>query len=165
MAGLLAEELFACLDRHGVQYVLIGGLAAVLHGSPLPTVDADICPSPAPDNLQRLAHALHDLEARIRTPDTPGGVAFPHEPRFLAGVQMLNLVTRAGDLDLSFTPAGTAGYADLSVQASRMVILGVPVTVAALEDVIRSKEAANRPKDLRALPMLRQLLAEIRRRS
>jgi hypothetical protein len=105
------------------------------------------------------------LEARIRTPDTPEGVAFPHDPQFLAGVQMLNLVTRSGDLDLSFTPAGTAGYADLSVQASRMVIVGVPVTVAALEDVIRSKEAANRPKDLRALPMLRQLLAEIRRRS
>ncbi len=164
MAGLLAEELFACLDRHGVQYVLIGGLAAVLHGSPLPTVDADICPSPAPENLQRLALALHELDARIRTPDTPGGVAFPHDAPFLSGVQMLNLITRAGDLDLSFTPAGTAGYADLSAHAARMVVVGVPVTVAALEDVIRSKEAANRPKDLRALPMLRQLLEEIRRR-
>lgn len=164
MAMLRAEEMFACLDRHGVEYVLIGGLAAVLHGSPLPTVDADICPSAEHDNLVRLATALEELDARIRTPDTPEGVRFPRHATFLSGVALLNLVTRVGDLDLSFTPAGTTGYADLAARAMKVPIHGVAVPVAALEDVIRSKEAAGRPKDVRALPTLRQLLDEIRRR-
>lgn len=159
------EDLFACLDHHGVRYVLIGGLAAVLHGSPLPTVDADICPLRDRENLERLAAALEDLNARIRTPDVAEGVLFPRDPDFLAGVELLNLMTRFGDLDLSFTPAGTTGFGDLSPRAVPMTIRQVTVPVAALEDVIRSKEAAGRPKDHRSLPMLRQLLDEIRRRS
>jgi hypothetical protein len=161
---LRAEEMFACLDRHGVEYVLIGGLAAVLHGSPLPTVDADICPSANPNNLVRLAAALEEIDARIRTADTPDGVRFPHDAAFLSGVALLNLVTRVGDLDVSFTPAGTAGYADLAARATTVEIHGVAVPVAALEDIIRSKEAAGRPKDMRALPTLRQLLDVIRSR-
>ncbi|MGH9256045.1 MAG: hypothetical protein ACRD3C_15910 [Vicinamibacterales bacterium] len=164
MPALQAEDLFACLDRHGVRHVLVGGLAAVLHGSPLPTLDADICPATDPDNLQRLAAALEDLEARIRTPDAAEGVPFPHEAAFLARVSLLNLVTRLGDLDLTFAPAGTGGFADLSGRATPMVIKGVTVLVARLEDVIRSKEAANRPKDHRTLPVLRQLLKEIQAR-
>lgn len=164
MAVLHAEALFACLDRHQVQYILIGGLAAVLHGSPLPTIDADICPSEDGDNLQRLANALEELDARIRTPDTAEGVPFPRDPTFLSRVTRLNLITKAGDLDLSFAPAGTGGYGDLVAHAVVVPVFGVPVAVASLEDVIRSKEAANRPKDLRALPTLRQLLDEIRRR-
>lgn len=164
MAVLRAEELFACLDRHHVDYILIGGLAAVLHGSPLPTVDADICPARDDGNLRRLAAALDELDAKIRTPDSAEGVLFPRDAVFLSRIDMLNLMTRAGDLDLSFTPAGTGGYADLAAGASPMRIRDVSVRVAALEDVIRSKEAANRPKDLRMLPTLRQLLDAIRRR-
>jgi len=164
LAGLQAEELFACLERHGVQYVLIGGLAAVLHGSPLPTLDADVCPSRDPQNLERLAAALEDLDARIRTADDPDGVRFPRDSAFLGGIELLNLVTRLGDLDLALTPAGTRGFAELASRALAMTIRGVTVRVAALEDVIRSKEAANRPKDHRSLPVLRQLLEEVRKR-
>jgi len=164
MNTLQADEIFACLDRHGVRYVLIGGLAAVLHGSPLPTVDADICPSAEPQNLERLAAALAELEARIRTPDTAEGVPFPHEAGFLMNVQLLNLMTRCGDLDIAFQPAGTGGFSDLATRAVNVTIRGYAVPVAALEDVIRSKEAANRPKDQRTLPVLRQLLEEIARR-
>jgi hypothetical protein len=67
-------------------------------------------------------------------------------------------VTRFGDLDLSFRPSGTDGFQDLSRAAADVDIRGHRVSVAALEDVIRSKEAANRPKDQRSLPVLRQLL-------
>jgi hypothetical protein len=162
--ALQAEDLFACFDRHGVRHVLIGGLAAVLHGSPLPTLDAAICPATDPDNLQRLAAALEEVDARIRTPDVTEGVPFPRDAAFLARVSLLNLVTRVGDLDLAFAPAGTLGFADLSGRAIPMVIRGVTVLVAHLEDVIRSKEAANRPKDHRTLPVLRQLLQEIQTR-
>lgn len=164
MGPLQADEMFACLDRHGVRYVLIGGLAAVLHGSPLPTLDVDICPSTEPSNLERLAAALEEMDARIRTPDTPEGVRFPREAGFLRNVQLLNLGTRFGDLDLSFRPSGTEGFPDLARGAVPMTIRNLRVAVAALEDVIRSKEAANRPKDHRTLPVLRQLLEEIRKR-
>ena len=164
MGPLQAEEMFACLDRHGVRYVLIGGLAAVLHGSPLATFDADICPDRSVENHRKLAAALEEMDARIRTPDAAQGVPFPREAAFLEGVQLLNLVTRFGDLDLSFSPSGTDGFGDLVRNASTMTIRGHRVHVAALEDVIRSKEAAGRPKDQRTLPVLRQLLAEMHKR-
>jgi hypothetical protein len=164
MSPLRADEIFACLDRHGVRYVLIGGLAAVLHGSPLQTFDADICPDREGGNLESLAAALSEMGARIRTPDTQNGVPFPCEAAFLANLQLLNLVTRLGDLDLTFEPAGTAGFAQLAARAEPVSIQGIAVPVARLEDVILSKEAANRPKDQRALPVLRQLLQEIEKR-
>ena len=164
MTLLQPDELFECLGRHGVRYVLIGGLACVLHGSPLPTVDADICPANDDDNLSRLAAALADLEARIRTPDAPSGVPFPRDAAFLSGVNLLNLITRAGDLDIAFTPAGTSGYADLASRATNIIVRKSTIPVASLEDVIRSKTAANRPKDRRTLPVLHQLLEEIRKR-
>jgi len=164
MPPLQADEIFVCLHRHGVRYVLIGGLAAVLHGSPLPTLDADICPSAEPDNLKRLAAALAEIDARIRTPDTAEGVRFPHDAGFLANVLLLNLVTRYGDLDISFKPAGTEGFSELAPRSLTVQLGACQVAVANLEDVIRSKEAANRPKDHRTLPVLRQLLDEIRNR-
>ena len=139
-------------------------MAAVLHGSPLPTLDADICPDARPDNLERLAAVLREVGARIRTPDVPEGLPFQCDARFLGGMRLLNLVTRFGDLDLSFVPAGTNGFDDLRRGAVGMQIKEQTVLVAALVDVIRSKEAANRPKDRRTLPVLRQLLEEIRRR-
>ncbi len=78
----------------------------------------------------------------------------------------MNLRTRFGDLDLSFEPSGTGGYEDLSPRAVRFDLgQGLVVPAAALEDVIRSKEAANREKDRQALPALRLLLEKIRERS
>jgi hypothetical protein len=143
---------------------LIGGLAAVLHGSPLTTADLDICPEKSAENLDRLARALRELDARIRTPDRPAGVPFPHDPAFLESIDLLNLVTAFGDLDLAFRPSGTTGYVELARSAREIRIGSAKVPVASLEDVIRSKEAAGRPRDLRALPVLRQLLEEIRKR-
>jgi hypothetical protein len=160
---LRAEEIFACLERHGVQYVVIGGLAGILHGSPLLTFDADICPARGDANLNRLAAALREMEARIRSSDAHEGLAFACDAAFLSRVELLNLVTRFGDLDLSFQPSGTGGFADLTSRAQTMPIAGRSVRVAALEDIIRSKEAAGRPKDQRTLPVLRQLLEETRR--
>ncbi len=164
MRPLEADAILACLHRHEVRYVLIGGLAAVLHGSPQATFDADICPASDADNLVRLAAALREMGARIRTEGVPGGLPFACDAPFLAGVRILNLVTLHGDLDLSFEPSGTEGYEDLARGATTLVIRDQPVRVAALEDVIRSKEAAGRAKDLAALPVLRLLLEQIRER-
>jgi hypothetical protein len=69
------------LDRHGVEYVLVGGLAARLHGSPLLTDDLDITPASDRENLERLANALRELEARLPGPED---VEFPLDARSLA---------------------------------------------------------------------------------
>ena len=150
-----------CSREHAVDYVLIGGLAAVLHGSALVTNDADICPNRDPENLARLADALRELDARVRTPSEPGGVAFACDAEFLAWMQMLNLDTTAGQFDIAFAPAGFAGYDELVEQAIPYDIDGVRVLVAALPDIIRSKQTANRLKDQAALPHLYALEDEI----
>ena len=146
------------LEAHSVDYVLIGGLAATLHGSPLRTGDADICPATKLQNLQRLAAALVEMEAKVRTVDAPGGLSFSCDAEFLRKVELLNLMTRFGDLDISFRPSGTAGYEDLRRAAVHYELEGLLVTVASLADIIRSKEAAGRAKDAAALPTLRTLL-------
>ncbi|MEX0657996.1 MAG: hypothetical protein WD080_02585 [Egibacteraceae bacterium] len=158
---LAAQQLLQALNRYDVEYVLIGGLAAVLWGSPLRTDDADICPARGVDNLKRLASALGALHARIALPDDPGGIAFPHDPEFLGRVEVWNLVTRYGSLDIAFSPSGTGGYDDLKRAAAVIDIGGLEVPVASLADIIRSKEAASRDKDHRALPVLRQLLERL----
>jgi hypothetical protein len=155
-------ELITVLDAHRVRYVIIGGLAASLHGAEYVTGDLDITPDGAEDNLDCLSAALDDLEARVRTADEPGGLPFAHDGPSLGRVGVWNLVTRAGDLDLSFVPSGTGGYDDLRKGAVMLTIHGIDVVVAGLADVIRSKEAAGRDKDRAALPMLRRLLEELR---
>lgn len=156
------ERMLAALHRHEVDFVLIGGLAAVVHGSPLPTTDVDVTPARDADNLERLAGALRELEARIRTAD-PDGVAFPIDGAFLsAQPRMLNLTTSAGDLDLTYMPAAFEGGYDELADVSVLVELvdGRSTRVASLRAIIRSKEAADREKDRRALPYLRALLEE-----
>jgi hypothetical protein len=158
-------RLFTVLERHQVDYVLIGGLAAVLYGSAVVTNDADICPSRADNNLVRLAAALRDLHARVRSTSEPDGVAFSCDPEMLARVRMLNLHTDAGEFDLAFEPAGFTSYDELAAHAEPFVIEGIHVRVGALRDVIRSKETANRVKDRAALPHLYALEDEIAARN
>ena len=157
-------RLFEVLDRHRVTYVLIGGLAAVYHGSPFPTEDADITPLADPANLSRLAAALRELNAIVRTASEPEGLPFACDAQSLAAARIWNLTTDAGDLDVTFEPSGTGGYADLRRDAEAVPLYGVTVRVASLNDVIRSKQAANRPKDQRVLPTLRDISANAPRR-
>lgn len=152
--------MLRALAEHGVRTVLVGGFAAVIHGSPYVTTDIDLVPEPSSDNLGRLSAALRQLHARVWTATEPEGLEFDHDPVSLAATRVWNLVTDCGRLDLMFEPSGTAGYADVSRDAVRLTILGVDVDVASLADVIRSKEAAGRDKDRLVLPVLRRLLEE-----
>lgn len=159
------REILRTLNTHGVRYVVIGNLGGTLYGSPLVTTDADICPSDDEANLTALAAALTEMDARIRTPDATDGIPFACDSTFLRQITMLNLTTRYGDVDLSFQPSGTGGYDDLVRRATRIELRdGLTTTVAALEDIIVSKEAADREKDRLALPTLRLLLQKIRER-
>jgi hypothetical protein len=156
---LEAGPLLAVLLKHEVRFVVIGGIAAVVHGSPFPTEDIDITPEAGVTNVARLSDALRELDARIRTSAVPEGRPFAHDAESLAAATVWNLQTKHGDLDLSFVPNGTTGYADLARDARDVAVYDLIVPVASLADVIRSKQAANRPKDQRVLPVLREILA------
>ena len=159
MPDLDAPALLEVLLAHDVTFVVIGGLAAVVHGSPFATQDLDITPETSIDNLTRLSDALRHLVARIRTDDVPEGLPFDHDAESLAAAGVWNLTTRYGDLDISFVPDGTTGFGDLANDASDIAAFGLTIPVASLADVIRSKQAANRPQDQRVLPVLREILA------
>ncbi len=147
------------LARHGVEFVVIGGFAAELHRAPVPrTQDIDVTPRVSEANLARLSAALVELEARVRATGVPEGLAFSHDAASLARVGVWNLTTSVGDFDLSFRPTGTGGYEDLATNAIVVHFAGHDVAVAALADVVRSKEAAGRPKDLATLPALHRRL-------
>jgi hypothetical protein len=153
--------MFATLAEHHVRYVLIGGLAAVLHGSPTITADANICAERSPENLRRLSDALRDIHARIRTASEPEGVPFKPDAVLLGRMKVVNLSTDLGDLDLRFEPAAFDGYDDLAKHAVTVSVAGTVVPVASLNDVIRSKETADRPKDRAVLPVLYALRDEV----
>ncbi len=158
-----ASAIISALQERGVRFVVIGAVAAIAHGSPLPTEDMDVTPDRSEDNLDALAAALTDLDAKLRTPQGP--VDFPIDARMLAANAMWTLSTRVGDLDLVFEPAGTGGYDDLRRNALELDLgSGTPALVASLSDVIRSKEAAGRQKDVAQLPALRQTLEIVRQR-
>ncbi|MGH2700188.1 MAG: hypothetical protein ACRDJ2_00260 [Actinomycetota bacterium] len=152
------RAILESLQRLEVDYVLIGALGALFHGSPLRTNDADICPALNPGNLERLAAALVEMKARLRTSDSLEGVEFQCDAEALGRTDIWALVTRFGDLDISFIPSGTQGFDDLKRGAVVVRFEGIDVRVASLLDIIRSKEAAGRAKDRAVLPLLREML-------
>jgi hypothetical protein len=152
------ERIVNTLARHGVRYVLIGALAARLQGFPRLTADADITPSRDRDNLERLAHALRELGARVYTEAVPEGLVFDCSAPTLARADMWNLVSAAGRIDVAFRPSGTRGYEDLVEGAVPFEVYGVDLKVASLEDIIRSKEAADRPQDRQDVVVMREIL-------
>lgn len=144
------------LVKHRVLFVVVGGFAVELWNVAVqPTVDVDIAPERSKENLDRLASALNELDARLRygeeTVVIPGGFTAQH----IEDMLVLNLSTSAGPLDLTVMPAGTDGYADLIRNSSEISYQDVVVPTASLADVARSKEAAGRPKDIRTLPAIR----------
>lgn len=151
-------DILRVLSHHGVAFVVIGGLAAYLQGSPFPTEDIDVTPEQSAENLDRLSAALFELEARVRTQGVPDGLPFSHDATSLGAARVWNLTTRYGDLDISFEPSGTRGFHDLEQEAVAISIRGLDVRLASLADIVRSKSAANRDKDRRVLPLLRELL-------
>jgi hypothetical protein len=139
-------EVFRTLDRHGVRFVVIGGVGARLFGSPTVTRDTDVCYDRRPENLERLAAALADLEIRLRGVDDD--VPFVLDARTLAAGDHFTFTSRAGDVDVLGTPAGVEGFDELDRRAVPFDLGDVTVRVASIDDLIRMKRAAGRPKDL-----------------
>ncbi|HVW80260.1 MAG TPA: hypothetical protein VHB69_04900 [Mycobacteriales bacterium] len=160
MTGFDPERLLEILVDEGVDFVLVGGYAALLQGATRPTQDVDVTPSTAVDNLTRLTTALERLNARIRTDAVPEGLPFSTSAEAMRGLLMLNLTTDFGDLDITFHPSGTDGYGDLIKTAEERILGGITLRIAALADIVRSKAAAGRDKDIEALTELYELLRQ-----
>ena len=153
------EALLRLLYRRKIDYVVIGAFAAALHGSPLPTMDLDVCPARTESNVARLADLLLvDVRALWETTGVPFARTLDEACERLSAGSLFSFETAHGRLDVVFEPAGTTGYHDLARLAVRRRIGDLDVDVAALKDIIRSKQAAGRETDLRALPVLRKLL-------
>jgi hypothetical protein len=157
------ERLLKTLARRRVRYVLIGAVAARLQGFPRMTADTDITPSREHENLSRLAKALKDLDAKVYTESVPDGLVFECSAESLARARVWNLLTKAGRVDIAFEPSGTGGYDDLVRSAVPFSVFGVEVQAASLEDIVRSKEAADRPQDRQDVVVLREMLAARKR--
>lgn len=156
MATIL--DLLKRLHEHGVEFFVIGGVAAVLHGSAHVTVDLDVCAPMTETNFQRIIDALDGLNPKFRMrPDRP---PFFREARRLAefGFRNLNLETDWGILDILGEVPGVGAYAELQESTVETPLGSITVRVLDLATLIKAKYAAKRPKDLRMIPELEFLL-------
>lgn len=154
-------RLLRSLVDAGIDFVVIGGYAAIAHGSAQVTRDLDVCYSPGPENLEALGRGLVELDARLRgvTDDVP----FVPDGATLRGTRVLTLETREGPLDILAEPAGAPGYRALRERAIEVPVAGVVVRIASLEDLLAMKRALGRPKDLLAVEEL-EAIARLRDR-
>lgn len=158
---LRADEILERLTARGVDFVIVGGIAVVLHGSAQSTFDLDICFATDQGNLDALGEVLLGLDARLR--GVPDDVPFVPDGQTLRKIELMTLSTSAGNLDLLAIPPGAPPYERLRRNADRYDLGSFTVLVASIEDLIAMKDTARRPKDLEDLAEL-QAIGRLRRR-
>ncbi|MBO0768770.1 MAG: hypothetical protein J2O48_08825 [Solirubrobacterales bacterium] len=144
--ALRLERLLNRLAQAGVDFVVVGGIAMVAHGSGRSTFDLDICYATDPANLQRLGDVLVELDAKLR--GVPEQVPFVPDAQTLRRTVILTLRTTDGDIDLLVEPEGSPRYPQLKERAIRAELDGITVRIASLNDLESMKRAVGRPKDL-----------------
>lgn len=151
------------LQAHGVRFVVIGGYAATILGTQIMTADLDVCYERTTENMKRLAAALNDLRARLRVARVDADLPFILDHLTLAAGDSFTFSTDAGDLDVLGTPSGSGGFRDLDADATTYELGDdLSVRVVSLNDLIRMKEAAGRPKDAAHLHVLSDLRDALR---
>lgn len=156
------ERLVAVLGRFKVAYVLVGPIAARLHGSPLMWPVSDVVPAVTPENFEALSQALRHLGARAYRQDKPEGSDTDLSPDALASAESWDFTTSCGRVRVWFRPPGTTGYASLAASAERFVLHGDGVLVASLSDLAVMHEAPNSSEVAAQGAILRALLARAR---
>jgi len=154
------EELIHRLHRSGVEFLIVGGLAATIHGSARLTQDLDIVYSRSAENIGRLVDALAPLAPYLR--GAPEGLPFRLDAETVRAGLNFTLQTRVGALDLLGEITGGGNYAALHRHTITVVLFGVRVAALDLETLIRVKRAAGRPKDLEVIAELEALREEQR---
>jgi transcriptional regulator with XRE-family HTH domain len=142
---LQAGPLLDALDRKGVDFVVIGGVAGLAHGSAYPTYDLDIAYARGARNLERMAAALRSIGIRLR--GAPDDLPFQVEARTLAAGMNFTFDTEFGAFDILGQVDGVRSYEELRAQASIEEIGGIPVRVASLNQLIGMKRTVDRTKD------------------
>jgi hypothetical protein len=163
--GLDLARLIEALNRHGVEYLLCGGAAATAYGAKRPSEDADCVVRRDRANLDRLASALRELNARLRvatmTDEEASWLPVQIDGTTLADLSITTWMTDAGPFDvlagLEATDGRLVPYEELRERSTVLEGQGFVIHAAGLDDIIHSKERANRPKDLEALPELRAI--------
>jgi len=148
-------SLLEALARHQVEFIVVGGVAAVLEGAPISTFDLDVVYHRTEENLPRLLAALGELEAVYRD---PAGRRIKPDASRLATIGNHPVHTKFRPLDVLHTIGDGLTYSDLLSRTRERQVGDVVVRVLDLAAVIESKEQANRDKDRAALPVLRQTL-------
>ncbi len=151
-------EILELLTRQRVDFIVVGGVSAVLQGAPVSTFDLDVVHRRSEDNIERLLTVLRGLDATYRNDSR--GIA-PNESHLRSPGHQL-LATRLGPLDVLGTIGDGSGYDDLIGSTVEMVVRGLPVRVLSLERLIAEKQRLGRPKDAAALPALLATLEELR---
>jgi predicted nucleotidyltransferase len=150
--------LLETLQKGGVDFILVGGLAATVHGSARLTQDVDVVYSRAPQNLARLVAALGPIQPYLR--GAPPDLPFRWDDETLAKGLNFTLSTTLGDLDLLGEIAGGGTLEDLNDHAVEVQLFGLEIRCLDLPTLIRVKRAAGRPQDLEVVAELEALLEE-----
>lgn len=159
---LRLPQLMETLDRHAVDFIVIGGIAGIIHGSAYPTYDFDVLYARDERNLERMAAALQELGVTLR--GAPADLPFLPDARTLAAGCNFTFDTEYGRFDILGEAAGMRPYDVIRADAKTEQAWGAPVRVASIDDLIRMKRAAGRPKDkLMAEELV--VIAEDQRRS
>lgn len=139
------RKLLGPLVRHGVSFVLIGGMAGIARGANYPSYDLDVAYSRDKANVKRLVSALKEIGVRLR--GGPADLPFQLDERTMENGANFTFVTPFGDLDVLADVAGIRSYEELAAGSEEKEMFGLPVRVASLDHLIAMKRAANRPKD------------------
>jgi hypothetical protein len=157
---LRPRPLLEALIQHKVRFIILGGIAERMLGSPRTTDDFDICPAAGRANLDRLAAMLNEVKARCAPPGLEETGFAPAERWNAASFKAqtsLALITDYGRFDIWFRPDGTSGYDDLIKRAVAVEIGELNAKVVHLDDSIRIKRTIGGTKYLSHLPLLREL--------
>jgi predicted nucleotidyltransferase len=151
-------KLLRLLTEHDVAFIIIGGVAAVIHGSSRLTQDLDIVYHRSPENLIRLVQALAEQSPYLR--GAPSGLPFQWSVATLRMGLNFTLETSVGPLDLLGEVTGGGSYEDLLEHTIEVEVFGVRCRCLDLPALIRTKRAAGRPKDLEAIAELEVIWEE-----
>lgn len=145
----------ARLNESGVEYIVIGGVAATAHGSTRLTLDLDILYSRDPENLSRIVQALGELSPYLR--GAPPGLPFRWDAKTLQSGLNFTLTTDRGEIDLLGEVAGVGTYQQALPNSVEMAAFGQPLRCLSLEQLLAAKRAAGRPKDFEVIAELEEI--------
>jgi hypothetical protein len=151
-----ATDTIVRLAQGQVEFVIVGGVSAILQGAQVTTMDLDICYRRTPENIARLAQVLAPLQPRLR--GLPPDLAFIFDERALQLGSNFTLTVGTESLDLLGVMSAIGGYEEIIGDAEEILVVSYPVKLLSLTHLIATKEAAGRPKDMAVLPLLRAAL-------